>query len=568
MLKVLGAACNGSTSTKQANDSAEDADLMMANDEPAEKLIEKFISLAETLEFSKAVALRFGSAASEQGASLTRAWNDALEDAEETARMSFARRMELLDSPSVREGLVHPLSVALLAYHLGGPINAANTACGHIWKLPKLPVTEELSFHKEGDNGDFFEGCRITLVWETQHGEMKSASGKHHVFLTGDATPRPLRTMNTVDGNDTAPLSIIYDSKSAALYYDCPDPEAIRHSVTVEFHLNTILDDDIQLLSAQCEQKDFEELTLTKLVTKFPIANYSALFHHLLFNTESLNAIAAKLSTLDISRPEPLPHTCKHPIKEAFEGYKKENWARVPPTIKSMEADVRISGTYSAPARFLDRLCIKACRSVHLPIGLDLFPQTTLEGNIESARKSIRDLPSECVEMRLVEYGPALLVQYTSLDLLSTMDLHRLATLIGRRCLELISMGFVDAVCNLPSIAALAPTLGKALNGPIEIQVSQEPWVDESDLQVYGTRCLYLFWCADWLVCYLEKPDEGPFMLVDIKKDIDALRTMRADVHNVSQLLLRNWVAWGLFVEGLPKGGFFVRRPTGFELAG
>lgn len=563
ILNILEAACAQWTGPGQAGARKEDDDMLNDDNKYARELLSKFVSLAESLDFSKAVAMHFGGESSEERTSLTQAWNDAVEDADGSACTSLADKLELLDCPSVREGLLHPLSVALLAFRLGGPINAANTAYAHVWKLPELDMSEEQSFHMEGDSGDFFEDHRITIVWETQHGEAKSASGKHHIFLTGDATPQRLQILSSVEDRDNAPMTIIYDSKSAALSYDGPDPGAVRKSITLDFHLNTVADDDIQLLSTQYDQMDLKELTLAKLLTSFPGVNYAALFHTLLFEPKSLNAIVAKLSTLEISKPEPPPDSAGHSLNQAFEAYRRENLARIPPTIKRMETDILITGMYGAPAVFLERLCVKACRSIHLPIGRNLFPQTPLEENIECARKFIRDLPRSIVENRLAEYAPTLFGQYRRLDLMSTMTLHRTGTLIGQRCLELISKGFVDADCLLPSIAALAPTFGKALNGPKEIEIVQEPWVDDHDLDVYGTRCLYLFWCTDWLVCYLKNPEEGPFMLADSDKALEDTRRMRPAIEDAARSLLRNWVAWGLLVEALPRGGFTVRQPRG-----
>ncbi|KAF1842974.1 uncharacterized protein K460DRAFT_367892 [Cucurbitaria berberidis CBS 394.84] len=405
------------------------------------------------------------------------------------------------------------------------------------------------------------------MVWETQEEQATSASGKHHIFLTGDATPRPLEILNPTQAKDNAPVTIIYDSRSAALYYDCPEPEAVRNSVTLDFHLNTITDSDIQLLSASSEEMELEEITLTKLLTSFPVVDYTTRFHRLLFDTESLNAIVAKLATIDVPTPQPVPNTSK-PLLERFEIYKRENWARVPPLIKSIENDIPISGTYSSAGNFLDTLIMKARRDVHLPIGMNLFPQTPLAENRECARKLVRDLPGEFVEDRLMNYASTLTVSYTSLDLLSTLDLHKIATQIERRCLEIIVKGFVDNACHIPSIAALASAFGSALNGSKEIHVAPEPWVDDSDMQVYRTRCLYLFWCADWLVCYLGKPEMGPFMVIDGESIKEGLVRVRAEIGRAAQLLLRNWAAWSMFVEGLPKGGFFVRRPGELEEAG
>jgi hypothetical protein len=145
--------------------------------------------------------------------------------------------------------------------------------------------------------------------------------------------------------------------------------------------------------------------------------------------------------------------------------------------------------------------------------------------------------------------------------LVSTANLQKYAKMLEQRCLELIGIGFTDDAHRLPSMAALVCAVGNAIHGLKEVQVVTDPWIEESDLQVYRTRCLYLFWCADWLVCYLVKPVAGPFMAIDEDRAIAGARNLGKEVRQIATVLLRNWVAWGLFVEGLPQGGFFVRRP-------
>jgi hypothetical protein len=98
--------------------------------------------------------------------------------------------------------------------------------------------------------------------------------------------------------------------------------------------------------------------------------------------------------------------------------------------------------------------------------------------------------------------------------------------MLEQRCLELIGVGFVDDGGHLPSIAALAAAFGEAMNGLKQIQLELEPWVEGADLQVFRTRCLYLFWCAEWLVCYLVKPTPGPYMMINAEKATDGLRRM------------------------------------------
>jgi hypothetical protein len=41
----------------------------------------------------------------------------------------------------------------------------------------------------------------------------------------------------------------------------------------------------------------------------------------------------------------------------------------------------------------------------------------------------------------------------------------------------------------------------------------------------------------------------------------------RGEVTIIARMLLRKWLAWALFVEGLPEGGFwFGKRNLGFEV--
>jgi hypothetical protein len=171
-------------------------------------------------------------------------------------------------------------------------------------------------------------------------------------------------------------------------------------------------------------------------------------------------------------------------------------------------------------------------------------------------------LPEDLISTRLAYYAPALVDSaYTIRDLTPTANLHKFAKLLERRCLELIGMGFIDGESRLPSMAALACAFGNTINGLKEVQIVAEPWIEDLDLQVYRTRCLYLFWCADWLACYLVKPVTGPLMIINADMAIAGARGIRREVCRMAIVFLRNWVAWSLFVEGLPQGGFFVRRP-------
>lgn len=466
-----------------------------AERENAVPLVQKFLVLAQTLESSKAVAFSLGIADSVEIAASTTAEKVAasLYSSPELASSS-------LDRPTpkpVQKDFLHPLWVALLAFKLGGPINAASTTHQHEWRLPSEKTRDTPSFYSEGDFVNMFEDLRIAVIWETRDGEAAGPSGNHTVFLTGDATPRPLVTLGTQDNAASSPITILYDCGHAALYYDCDDPDVIRNSISADLHLNAISDEDIQLLNGSPSDVLRGKLSLTELVTNFPIAKYATHFHNLLFDSVSLNAILATLGTLDVPPAPTIPKIGRCLLEERFETYKKDNWAHLPLEIKRMETDVYLEGTYPTAADFLNGVVLKARRDVHLPVGVKLFPQSPLDEISEEARKFIRDLPGDLISTRMAYYASALIDSaYTIGDLIPTANLHKFAELVERRCLELIGIGFIDDESRLSSMAALASAFGNAVDGLKEVQMVAEPWIEGLDLQVYRTRCLYLFWCA------------------------------------------------------------------------
>jgi hypothetical protein len=546
ILNVLVAACARIEPFKQRDD--------------ATKLVRKFVTLAQTLESSKAVAFSFGQT---EGVEVGSSPIEEEAASRDSSPELLSSPLELPASKPVREDILHPLSVALLAFRLGGPVNAAFTTHQNEWTLQKDAAHDAPSFYCEGDVGGMFEDLRVTVVWETRDEKESGPSGTHSVFLTGDATPRPLISLKRQEQDEgNSPTIILYDCKHAALYYDCNDPEAIRKSISLDFHRNTISDEDIRLLHGVSIDKSGEKPSLTELVTNFPIEGYAVHFHRILFNSVSLDAILTKLDMFEIPPAPALPKNGQRLREERFDVYKKDNWSHLPQDVKRMETDVYLQGVYTTQASFLGKILLKARRDVHLPVGANLFPQSPLEGNLEWARKFVRDLPDDLMSSRLDYYASALVGQtYTAKDLVSTANLHNYAKMLERRCLELIGIGLVDDACRLPSMAALACVFGSAIDGSKEGQIVAEPWIEELDLQVYRTRCLYLFWCADWLVCYLVKPEAGPFMIIDEDVAIAGAQGAEREVRRIATVLLRNWVAWSLFVERLPQGVFFVRRP-------
>lgn len=527
----------------------------------AVKLVEKFSTLAQTLDRSRAVAFTFGDKEDKEVVA------SPIEEQVIASGCSSpglpSSQFEFSISEPVQEDILHPLVVALLAFKLGGPINAAFTGHQNEWRLPTDAARDTPSFRSEGDEGDFFDNLRITVVWEIRNDRASGPSGKHSVFLTGDATPRLLVVLTAQEQAEVnSPVTILYDCGHAALYYECDAPDVIRKSRNLDVHLNTISDEDIHLLNGEASGKTHGKPTLTELVTNFPIERHANHFHDLLFDSVSLDAILTKLDTFDVPPAPALLKNGQHLQEVRFDTYKKDNLAHLPLDVKRMESDVYLEGNYSTAARFLDKVVLKARRDVHLPLGASLFPLSPMEGNMEWARKFIRDLREDLISTRVAHYATALVDPvYTTRDLISTANLRNCAKMLERRYLELIGIGFIHDACPPPSMAALACAFGNAIDGLKEMQIVAEPWIEEMDLQVYRTRCLYLFWCADWLVCYLVKPEPGPFMTTDEDVAVAGARGMVKEVRRIAIMLLRNWVAWSLLVESLPQDRFFVRRP-------
>ncbi|KAF2030686.1 hypothetical protein EK21DRAFT_65071, partial [Setomelanomma holmii] len=455
------------------------------------------------------------------------------------------------------------LTIAILAFRMGGPVKAAKTAYSHLWKLPEQTChqAQPQNFHMEGDDGDLFDDHRLTIVWETRDALVSSASSSHHLFLSGDTRPQQLSIATEMREENEAggPIAIIYDSRNAALVYECQDPEVTRYSLSLDFHLRTTANDVLcGLQDFKCDETYLSRLTYNDLLTGPTILDYNRHFDRLLFSPESLEIMVDRLRAIDISQPEHPQALSYDAFDQRVKAYKDENHSRIPPAILSMENDIRVSGLYASAALFFDNVCFKARRDVHLPLGWDLFPHDVTDDSREWARKQLRDSTGERVAQRLGEYAAALVkMPHTYRDLLSTAKLQSLANNVHKRCLELTSDGYIDPLSVLPSVASFAFALGKAINRPKEIQANVEPWIEEVDCQIYRTRCLYLFLCADWLADYLGKPLKGPFMLRTHGPKV--IKRLRGEVTLMASVLLRNWVAWGMFVEGLPRGGDRIR---------
>lgn len=529
------------------------------------QLVKRFLVLAHTLEHTKAVALPIGHHTNsiEKSDTLQQAWNKTLGSELVSCGKLLANQSHILQHPIARVGLIHPLIIAVLAFRLGGPVNAAGSTHVRQWRLPDQMVSafEVQNFHMEGDSGNIFDDHRVTLVWEEGKVHVDAMSGSHHLFLSGDVTPQPLNTASSDSGNcANAPLTIMFDSRNASLFYQCQSSEVTRHSISLDFHLHTTCDEMLELL--QVFKKDKSHLEgddLMKLLTTFPSPQYGDHFQRLLFSPESLEKIFDKLGKIQVPEAHP-SSTLQNNFMKQIEDYKHENQRQIPRDILCMQQDVLISGTYSSMAIYLQHVICKARRDVHLPLGGDLFPYNAIDKEREYARKYIRDVSAEVVARRLTEYESVLTkFPYTTRDLLSTAQLQGFAVTVENWCQQLCGTGFISPSGILAHLPLLIRALGLALNGKKEVHVNPQPCINEKDLQIYRTRCLYLFWCADWLVDYLGKPIEGPHMLWQDSKE--KLVVWRANVEMVASMLLRNWVAWGLFVEGLPKGEMRIRMP-------
>lgn len=116
----------------------------------ADELIEKFVRVTKTLKILDAFALHIA-----DGKGVVR--NDITE-------VKYENVDDLIDSPSISHVLLHPLSIALLAFRMGGVINAADTSHLHEWKPHTAAMTDAHNFHMKGASNDVFDDPRITTV--------------------------------------------------------------------------------------------------------------------------------------------------------------------------------------------------------------------------------------------------------------------------------------------------------------------------------------------------------------------------------------------------------------------
>jgi hypothetical protein len=521
-----------------------------------DKLVEKFVRLAQNLEFSKAIALPF----QDRDNILATKWPHKAQDIHCSKRV-LLNPTELLSCEQIEVSLLHPLVIALLAYQMGGAVNAANTLYLRQWKSSKVPKAELAHFYSEGDTKSIADDHRVTLVWEERAGRATAVSGDHHIFTENQAKPRPLEPLSWMgEDSTTSPMIIMYDHRSTELWYEYQGAKTVRISFGLDFHMNTITDADLHLLNcASHDGCDLGELTLTQLITEFPLLDYASHFTRLLFDMGRRGMILSALESLEVSHLDssPQPESSTSQIYQRFQQWDADNLANIPDFLRGLPFNYPVSGVYETPADFIDCLSYRMQQDVHFFIGMDLVPQTVADNQREAARKVVRDQIGKKICQKLAMYMQSLTMdRYGCGNLLSTAQLQAIAEKMEITYLDLTSRGYADGSFILVSFSSLSSALGRAFNRPKEIDVTPEARVTDEDLQIFRTRCLYLFWCADFLVRYLSKPREGPCMVNRLT--LEEMSYILPETMYMAEQLLRNWVAWGLFVETLPTGGFTV----------
>lgn len=482
-----------------------------------------------------------------------------------SAYLCLAQHPDLLQSISTHQGFLHPLFISLLAYQMGGPVNAATTAYGHDWRKSE-GSTDLPAFHMEGDSGDILDDYRMTFAWERRGDTMKRLSGDHHIFLTGDTTPRQLAVVrSTAEKNDNSAVAIIYDAKNVALYYECEDAAATRSSISLDFHVSRLTNDDLVILNLPPRtETELEDLTLSQLLTNFPIHDYVSHFHRLLFSPSSIRCIFAALDTLTIPSPNPALQTATPSLKHRYTRWHADNLSHIPRSLTTMPRKPLL-GVYPTLTAFQHRLAFEMQLDMHRSLGVNLFPSTLTAAHREAARKWIRDLPGDAVFARLKPYVAGLSRNFpvTREGVLGTGVVRWFAGFVERKCLEVVARGDVrvGGGALVYAIGALARAIGNAVDGLKEVDVVPEPWVDEHDLWIFRARCVYLFWCADWVAGFLA---QGLGTNGDGDLEMEREKEKR-EMRGVAVSLLGNWMAWACVVEGLPGRPFRVRKPAGGE---
>lgn len=470
----------------------------------------------------------------------------------------------MINSGLASETILHPLIIASIAFCLGGPVNAANTAVAHKWRAPPemTPVHEIPHFHTEGDNGDIFNDHCVALVWEAYEKGVAGPSGDHNIFFSGTVEPHQL-----VCGNAESiqyaptPVLIMYNARNALLMYDRPLPQAERNSIALNFHRHTMDDDMAALLYPREVFTGSQETSLAKLVTSTPTFKYEEHFHRLLFSPKSVQAIFEMLSAMNIDRPPDLPTNAEGMPKQPEKDYQEDLVRHTPLSVLGLRQDVRMSGPYNRRSVFFENVLLKLRRDLHVGLGRDMIPYEKADDTREVARTFIRDLPDKTINRRFTFHTRTLLDSpFTAKDLATTSQLVDIAKWMELRYLELVATGYIDKSSIMPCIPPFLCALGQAIDGPKLADIMTELWIHKVDLDIIGARCLYLFWCADWLFDYLSRPIKGQCMVSVPKRG--EMPKLRKEVEQRAKFLFRNWVAWGIFVEGLPHDSFYVTQPA------
>ncbi|KAF2635775.1 hypothetical protein P280DRAFT_370567, partial [Massarina eburnea CBS 473.64] len=546
----------------------------------AAETIQKFLLLAATMDSTKAAAFTDVTVANTLIETHAKTLRSTATPSSQKAAF-LCQNTSLLHHEANDEPCIHPLFILLLAYRIGGPINAANTAYAHQWKAPNSANPESAAdlVHTEGDTGDFMEDHRLTFAWEMRDGVAKTPSGIHDIFPSGTKEVKDLSYIRDREKDGKGPVAILYDVKNAACCYTCQDADAVRCSVTFDFRINRMGDVEASLFAPALTRGELEELTLSRLLLSFPIHDYTSHFHRLLFRPSSLCAILSKLSDLDIPPIPPPSDTIPIPsAKERYDAWESENRESNPrPTRKYPET--LLTGLYPRVETFIENLVTTAHQTIHLSPGLDFLPRSGSLGIREDARKWFRDLNETSISHILTPYTRILThYPFNTSDMLSTPTLSQIAHRLSIIALALTCSPHLPTSTRpasyslLPSLASLTSTLSTVFASPLESAFVPEPWIDDVDLGIFGSRCLFLFYCADWLAKWVWGVENasmkvGAFVGLEVEGKVVGVGVVRLWVREWTGLLVRNWVAWGLFVEGFPGVPFRVRR-FGGEVGG
>jgi hypothetical protein len=533
-----------------------------------DELIVKFLELATILENAKAVA--FSDIIISQ--SLIDAHSITLppDDSNTDHEASISKYAQLLNPEPEFAQCIHPLFILLLAYRLGGPINASYTAYTHKWKPPQHSASAKPSdlILTEGDTKDFMTNHRLTFAWEMRNDTAMKPSGDHNIFPSGTVELTKMAYIREQEENaDEGPVAILYDAKNSACCYSSPDPDVVRDSVSFNFQVPGLSN----LLSSLWWQDNADRalgsMTLTQLLTVFPVCDYASHFHDALFKPQSISTILSKLAKLKLPPvPPPTSTTLSH--KQKYRVWENDNQANIPTAVRDSPMPL-LTGLYPTMEPFLENLARIAAKSTHISLGVDMCPLEceTLESETKSggeeARKFMRDLNERDIRRVFTPFiGFFQAKPPKTSDLLPVHTLSGMALRLSKMSLDLSTLESIDPASKrariILSVSSFTSAIGTALSSPLETTVNPEPWIDDFDLQIFGTRCLYLFYCAQNLTGWLwqfEKECERTGMH---EKEKTVGRERREAVWTAN-MLVRNWVAWVLFVEGLPQRPFRVR---------